>query len=117
MMARFDFSDNVRKIFLAGVGAVATTAEKGQDLVNDLVQKGELTVDQGKLLNTELSHKIKKTSNKAAEKICDAAFDYADRMKLMTSDERREFVQHINDLAKKMDNSDASEEDSQSTQE
>ena len=44
-------SDNLKKIFLAGIGAVAVTAEKSKDL----------TVEQGKVLNEELKHNVKKT--------------------------------------------------------
>ncbi len=53
--------DSVRKLLLAGIGAVAATAEKSKDLLEDLVEKGELTVEQGKVLNEELKHNIKKT--------------------------------------------------------
>ena len=56
-MADFDFGEGLRKVFLAGVGALATTVEKGQEIVDDLVKKGELTVEQGKALNTELKRK------------------------------------------------------------
>ena len=56
-MADFDFGDGLRKVFLAGVGALATTVEKSQEIVDDLVKKGELPVDQGKALNAELKHK------------------------------------------------------------
>lgn len=49
-------SDGIKKFFLAGVGAVATTAEKSQEIFDNLVQKGELTVEQGKALNQELRH-------------------------------------------------------------
>ena len=35
-----DFGEGLRKVFLAGVGAIAATAEKGQELVNDLVKRG-----------------------------------------------------------------------------
>ena len=40
----------------------ATTAEKSKELLDDMVEeKGELTVEQGKALNEELKHNIKKT--------------------------------------------------------
>lgn len=55
------FSDNLKKIFLAGIGAVAVTAEKSKDLLDEMVEKGELTVEQGKVLNEELKHNVKKT--------------------------------------------------------
>ena len=54
-------SDNIKKIILAGIGAVAVTAEKSKDLLDEMVEKGELTVEQGKVLNEELKHNIKKT--------------------------------------------------------
>ena len=55
------FSDNIKKIILAGIGAVAVTAEKSKDLLDEMVEKGELTVEQGKVLNEELKHNVKKT--------------------------------------------------------
>lgn len=53
--------DGIKKILLAGIGAAATTAEKSKDILDELVKKGELTVEQGKVLNEELKHNIKKT--------------------------------------------------------
>ncbi|PLS26750.1 cytosolic protein [Bifidobacterium anseris] len=75
-----DFGEGLRKIFLAGVGAIATTAEKGQELVNRLVERGELTVEQGKQLNSELAHKagdkkesLKEKAAQASQTVQDAA--------------------------------------------
>ena len=55
------FGENIKKVLLAGIGAVAITTEKSKDLLNEMVKKGELTVEQGKVLNEELKHNIKKT--------------------------------------------------------
>ena len=65
-MADFDFGDGLRKVFLAGVGALATTVEKSQEIV-DLVKKGELTVEQGKALNAELKHKVQEAKEASEE--------------------------------------------------
>lgn len=54
-----DLSENLRKLILAGVGVAAVTKEKGADVLNELVKKGELTIEQGKVLNEELKHNIK----------------------------------------------------------
>jgi polyhydroxyalkanoate synthesis regulator phasin len=51
---------------LAGVGAVATTYEKASEVVDELVQKGRLTVDEGKELSEELKRNF---TTKATEKI------------------------------------------------
>lgn len=55
-----NLGENLKKVMLAGVGALATTAEKSKDILDDLVKKGELTVEQGKALNEELKHNVKK---------------------------------------------------------
>lgn len=67
-MADFDFGEGLRKVFLAGVGALATTVEKGQEIVDDLVKKGELTVEQGKALNTELKRKAEEVKEEREAK-------------------------------------------------
>ena len=54
-------SESMKKILLAGIGAAATTADKSKEILDDLVKRGELTVEQGKALNEELKHNIKKT--------------------------------------------------------
>ena len=53
------FGESVKKLLLAGIGAAATTAEKSKELLDDMVEKGELTVEQGKIINEELKHDIK----------------------------------------------------------
>lgn len=52
-------NDGIRKLILAGIGAVAATKEKSEVILDELVKKGELTVEQGKVLNEELKHNIK----------------------------------------------------------
>ncbi|MGV8905097.1 MAG: phasin family protein [Acetobacterium sp.] len=56
-----NISEDLKKIFLFGVGAMAMTAEKSKVIIDELVAKGELTVEQGKVLNEELIHNIKET--------------------------------------------------------
>lgn len=52
-------TDGIKKLLLAGIGAAATGAERSQEILDDLVKKGELTVEQGKTLNEELKHTVK----------------------------------------------------------
>ena len=51
--------ESIRKLILAGIGAAAVTKEKSESILRDLVKKGELTVEQGKVLNEELKHSVK----------------------------------------------------------
>ena len=54
-------SEGLKKILLAGIGTVAVTAEKSKDVLDEMVKRGELTVEQGKVLNKELKHNLKNT--------------------------------------------------------
>lgn len=69
-----NFSEGLKKVMLAGIGAIALTAEKSGQLIDDMIEKGELTVEQGKALNKELKHTVEKAK---ADKKC-AAQDMED---------------------------------------
>ncbi|MDB6354399.1 MULTISPECIES: phasin family protein [Trichococcus] len=49
--------DELKKIFLAGVGITSTSIEKAEKLINEMVEKGRVTVQEGKELQTELTRK------------------------------------------------------------
>ncbi len=51
---------NLKNLILAGIGSVAYTYEKSADMVEALVEKGEITVNQGKELNEELKRVLDK---------------------------------------------------------
>jgi len=47
----------LKKLLMAGLGSMAYTYEKGAEIVEELIKKGELTINQGKELNQELKRK------------------------------------------------------------
>lgn len=55
-------TDSIKKVFLAGIGAVAATADKAQEMVDEFVKKGEITVEQGKELMNEFKEKASKSN-------------------------------------------------------
>lgn len=59
-----ELGEGIKKILLAGIGTAAVTAEKSKEVLDELVKKGELTVEQGKVLNQELKHNIKESVKK-----------------------------------------------------
>ena len=63
-----NITDGLKKLLLAGVGAVALTTEKAGELLNEMVEKGEITVEQGKALNQELKRTVKESTGKKEEK-------------------------------------------------
>ncbi len=60
-----ELGNDLKKILLAGVGAVAVTAEKSEEILKELVKRGELTVEQGKALNEELKHRMQEKKREA----------------------------------------------------
>ena len=96
-MADLNLTDGLKTIFLAGIGAVATGAEKGQEVVDKLVEKGELTVAQGKALNEELKRKAKDVGSQTT----DAALK--SRLASMSPEEREAFAKHVADMVSDID--------------
>lgn len=58
-----NLSEDLKKVVLAGIGAAAVTFEKSKDIVDSLVERGELTVAQGKVINEELKRKAAEKEN------------------------------------------------------
>lgn len=85
--------EGFKNVFLAGIGALAITGEKGKELVDTLVAKGEMTIDQGKQINQELQHKAGEASKNVREATLEA------RMKVMTPEEREEFAAKAAEIA------------------
>ena len=79
-----DLTNGIKKAFLESVGVVATTAEVTKDIVEKMIEKGEQTVEQGKVLNQELKHnakkKVKEHVSVEVTKKYDDAFECVDEM-------------------------------------
>lgn len=56
--------DDFKDIILAGLGAAAYTYEKAEKSIDDMVNKGKLTVNEGKELSEELKRNIKSKEEK-----------------------------------------------------
>lgn len=87
--------DGFRDIFLAGIGAMALTGEKAKGLVDTLISKGELTVEQGKQISEDLKQKgAEATQNMRYDALKTA-------MGAMTPEQREEFVKKAQEFAEK----------------
>ena len=86
--------DGFKNIILAGIGVMAYTGEKGKEIVDQLVEKGELTLDQGRELNEELRRKADDATKGVRESALEAA------MKAMTPEERNAFAAKAAEFAK-----------------
>ena len=91
--------DSLEKIILAGLGAIAKTAESAGDLLDELVKKGELTIEQGQALNAELKHEIKTTVSEAAQKVQSSAVSgIVANMDRLTPEELAKIREKIDEL-------------------
>lgn len=93
------FSEDLKKVILAGVGAVAVTAEKSKDVIDQLVKKGELTVEQGKVLNEELKRDIKEKLRTPAN-----AEEISRDLEKVSKEELQALKAKIEELEKGMEN-------------
>ncbi len=89
-----------RKFFLAGIGAAAMTVEKSEEILEELVKKGELTVEQGKALNEELRHTVRKHAEKAADTTeeTDAEEDIRTFVDGLSAEEVKRLREHLNTI-------------------
>lgn len=84
--------NEIKNIFLAGVGSAANTYEKASKIVSDLVEKGKLTVDEGKELSEELKRNIKNTTENAKTKV--------QEIKPLTKEDMAELLKEMNFASK-----------------
>lgn len=111
--------DDMKKVLLAGLGAVATTVEKSKELVEQLAKKGEITWEQGKALNEELTQKMKKTfDEKVAPIFAESKTkvdEVVDHLRTMTKEQLKAVRDQIDAMEKAdeqtQDNDDAGGED------
>ena len=99
-----NLGDGLKKFVLMGIGAAAVTVEKSQQIVDDLVKKGELTVEQGKELNQELKRNVRKTFDGEGEEVKEAAekeMTIEEKIASMSADELDKLKDFI-DKAKKV---------------
>lgn len=101
----------LKKVLLAGIGAVAVTGEKSKGLLDEMVKKGELTVEQGKALNEELKHNIKSTvKEKVNVKVKTSSPEELDELlDKMTPEQRALLKQRIDEMEKKQEEFEAAE--------
>ncbi len=100
--------DGLKKLVLMGIGAAALTAEKSQQIVDELVKRGEITVEQGKELNQELKRNVKKSFDdiaaEAEVKKAEAEKE-ADSFEKKISDMTVEELENLKELISKAEDS------------
>ena len=61
--------NDLEKVLLAGIGLTAMTVDKADSFVKELVEKGRLTVEEGKELEQELKRQSKEEAQEFLNKL------------------------------------------------
>ena len=96
-----NIGDGFKNIFLAGIGALAYTGEKGKEIIDQLVAKGEITLEQGRELNEELQRKADETTKDLRESALESV------MSMMTPEDRDKFAAKAAEIAAEKNAADA----------
>lgn len=88
-----NITESFQNIFLAGVGALAIGGEKAKVIVDELVEKGQVTVEQGRKINEELKHKAAEGTSKFHEESVRAY------VKSLSPEDRAAFAERMAALA------------------
>ena len=91
--------DAIRKVGLAGVGAVALTVEA----VEKLVERGELTEEEGRKVLNDVWSRRKKDAKKAEEELNKRVDELMKRFEIPSKTEIEDLSKKIDALSKKVD--------------
>ena len=80
-------SDSLKKFMQMGIGAAAMTEEKLDSLVREMVNKGELTEEEGKKTFNEFKEKIKLRRQEFQERVEKQVKKVIQKMQLVGRDE------------------------------
>jgi poly(hydroxyalkanoate) granule-associated protein len=93
----------VRKVLLAGIGAVALAQEEAEDLVNKLVERGQIAEQDGRKLLKDVMERRKKTTEKAEDALDKRVEELLDRMNVPTKTDLEALSAKIAALTQKVE--------------
>ena len=94
--------DLIRKTLLTGMGLAVLTKEKAEEFAKELVQKGQLTQEEGKKLVQELISKAEQSSKEYGDKIKKHVHEVISSMNIATKDDIASLSKKIDELKKKI---------------
>ncbi len=92
--------ESLRKLGLLGIGAISITEEKVKQVVNELVEKGEMNAEEGKTLVHELLTEKRKQLQDFDEKISKDVQNAVGKSKIALKDDVSRLEDKITELEK-----------------
>jgi polyhydroxyalkanoate synthesis regulator phasin len=93
----------VRRVLMAGVGAVALAQDEVEDFVNKLVDRGEIAENDGRSLVKDVFDRRKERAQKAEDALETRVEGLLDRMNVPSKSDIDKLSQKITMLAQKVD--------------
>jgi polyhydroxyalkanoate synthesis regulator phasin len=95
--------ESLRRVLLASVGVVALTIEEIRELVDKLVERGEIAEQEGIKLVIEIKEKRKKKTDSAEDLASNRMRELMDKMDIPTKSDIDALSAKISTLSKKVD--------------
>ncbi len=86
--------DIIRKVFLAGIGAVSLSYEKSKELLDHLISEGRLSLEEGKRLNQELKRSMDSKSKEEIDR-------FREDLNLASKDDLEKILERLDRLEEK----------------
>ncbi len=92
----------LKNLFNLGLGTLITTKEKAEEVVDELIKKGEVGQEEGKELVDELIKKGEKTKKELEKQIKKITEEVLEKVNIGTRKEIEELKAEIKQLKKKI---------------
>ncbi|AEE91330.1 conserved protein of unknown function [Tepidanaerobacter acetatoxydans Re1] len=93
----------LKQILYAGIGLATVTKEKAEEVISELVKKGEMSQEEGKDALNTLMYRMQEESEKLKQKINEQVDNAIVSMNLVKKTELDEILQRITELEKRLD--------------
>ena len=87
-----------KKSMLAGIGLALKTRDEVEDLVNDLLKKGELSENEGRKFLEEARERYDEVQSNLEKRVEDSVKGFLKKTNIVTSDELRDLKKEIREL-------------------
>lgn len=93
----------LKQMLYAGIGLAAVTKEKAEEVIAELIKKGEMSKEEGKDVLNTLMNRMQEESEKLKQKINEQVENTIKSMNLVRKSELDEVLQKLAELEKRLD--------------
>lgn len=105
--AKNPFVEGIRRVLLAGVGAVTVAQDEAERFVHKLVEKGEIAEKDGRTLLNELAENRKQRAQESSKRVSDELEkrmeSLLNRMNIPTKSDIEQLSSKVGELTKKIE--------------